>query len=261
MPVQETKEKVVSGGETLCARTRARRDGSSHGGGDGAALWEGRGGGDMVPGEWGGGGWWWWGSMVLSVSWVSNQVPIRGRISTSPLLRKGGTAVGTRQGDGIESRSHRSFNAADGCDSARQLRRLQPPSSGKGDGGVEVLERRKRLAERWGRSTLLACPCASRSLADSVKGRHKDGSERNAGLAGFSVLNTSGSGAVGPGIGDRPAGGPVGGAEKTAGRERSLGIGVAAAAGPCLFGGEGLSWRAAATGGVGRKRRPPFEKD
>lgn len=102
------------------------------------------------------------------------------------------------------------FNAADGCDSARQLRRLQPPSSGKGDGGVGVLERRKRLAERWGRSTLLACPCVSRSLADSVKGRHKDGSERNAGLAGSSVLNTSGSGAVGPGIGDRPAGGPGG---------------------------------------------------
>lgn len=94
-----------------------------------------------------------------------------------------------------------------------------------------------------------------------MKGRHKDGSERNAGLAGFSVLNTSGSGEVGPGIGDRPSGVPVGGAEKSAGSVRDLGIAAAAAAGPCWFGREGSSWRAATTGGVGRKRRPPFEKD
>lgn len=37
-----------------------------------------------------------------------------------------------------------------------------------------------------------------RRSAGGVEGRHKDGSERNAGLAGFSGLNTSGSGEVGP---------------------------------------------------------------
>lgn len=62
-----------------------------------------------------------------------------------------GKGRGQRRGDDIEIRRHRSFNAADGYDSARQLQRLQPPPpSGKGDGGIEEPERRKHLAERWG---------------------------------------------------------------------------------------------------------------
>lgn len=147
----------------------------------------------------------WWGWLAVVVVECLFEAGHQHR----PLLRKG--AVETRLGDDIEARRHQSFNAAEPGSTAAT-------TATTAGGGVEVLERRKHLAERWGRSTLLACPCVSRSLADtSVKGRYKDGSERNAGLAGFSVLNTSGPGEVGPEVGDRPAGVPVGGAERSAG--------------------------------------------
>lgn len=102
-----------------------------------------------------------------------------------------------------------------------------------------MLERRKRLAERWGRSTLLACPCVSRSLADSVQGRHKDGSERNAGLAGFSVLNTSGSGQWGREMAIGRPGGRLVERRKLPGESGVLASGLLQLLGPACSAGKG----------------------
>lgn len=240
MPVQETKEKVASGGNSVCLRARSMRRQLPW---RCRALWEGRGGGGyMVPG--GGGGvsvsglssqWWGWLAVVVV------ECLFEAGHQHRPLLRKG--AVETRLGHDIEARRHQSFNAAESGSTAAT-------TATTAGGGVEELERRKHLAERWGRSTLLACPCFSPSLADpSVKGRYKDGSERNAGLAGFSVLNTSGPGEVGPEVGDRPAGVPVGGAERSAGGVWSWHRACCSCW--ALRWWEGSSWRAAARGGGG----------
>lgn len=129
---------------------------------------------------------------------------------------------------------------------ARRLQRLQPPRAGESRcwNGGNIWRNDGGARRSW------PALCFSRSLADtSVKGRYKDGSERNAGLAGFSVLNTSGPGEVGPEVGDRPAGVPVGGAERSAGGVWSWHRACCSCW--ALRWWEGSSWRAAARGGGG----------
>lgn len=80
---------------------------------------------------------------------------------------KRGWAVETRRADDIEPHRHRSFNAVDGCDSARQLKRLRPPRAGgsrsrnggnvwRNDGGARrswpaLLSRRPSSEVSWRR--------------------------------------------------------------------------------------------------------------